>query len=53
LTTWVVPASNAAVPADDVELLVLLAPPLLQAVITSAAIAPTAVAAKVLRLFMR
>jgi len=51
------PALNPAAPVvgDDVLVLVLVPVPLpllLQALITSAAIAPTAVTAKVLRLFM-
>jgi len=54
LTTPVVPALNAAAPDVDVGLLLpLLLLLLLQALIMSAAIAPTAVAAKMLRLFMR
>jgi hypothetical protein len=53
LTTLVVPALNVADPVVDVGLLLLLLVPLLlQALIKSAAMAPTAVTAKVLRLFM-
>jgi len=51
LTTLVTPALNAAAPVVDVGVL-LLVPLLLQALITRAAMAPTAVTAKVLRLFM-
>jgi hypothetical protein len=53
LTTPDTPALNAADPVLGVALpLLLLLPLLLQALMTMAAIAPTAVAAKVLRLFM-
>jgi hypothetical protein len=51
LTTPDTPALNAADPVVDVGLPLLL-PLLLQALIKSAAMAPTAVTAKVLRLFM-
>ena len=53
LTTPEMPALNATAPVVGVELLLpLLLPLLLQALINSAAAAPTAVAAKILRLFM-
>jgi hypothetical protein len=53
LTTLVTPALNAAAPALDVALpLPLLLPLPLQALMTRAARAPTAVAANILRLFM-
>jgi hypothetical protein len=51
------PALNAVAPVVGVELLLLLLPLLLplllQALISSAAAAPNAVAAMILRLFMR
>jgi hypothetical protein len=49
------PALNAVAPVVGVELLLplLLLPELLQALISSAAAAPNAVAAMILRLFMR
>jgi hypothetical protein len=55
LTTPVTPALNAADPVLGVALplLLLLLPLLLQALMTRAASAPTAVVARVLRLFMR
>jgi hypothetical protein len=53
LTTPVMPALNDAAPVVDGGVLpLLLLPPLLQALINSAATAPAAVAAKILRLFM-
>jgi len=52
LTTLVMPALNATVPGVVVFVLPLLLPLLLQALIKSAATAPTAVAAMMLRLFM-
>jgi hypothetical protein len=56
LTTPEMPALNAVAPVVGVELLLLLPlllPLLLQALISSAAAAPNAVAAMILRLFMR
>jgi hypothetical protein len=50
LTTLEMPALNATAPLVGVELPLPLL--LLQALINSAATAPTAVAAKILRLFM-
>jgi len=55
LTTPLTAALNPAAPVVGDDVLVLVPVPLpllLQALITSAAIAPTAVTAKVLRLFM-
>jgi hypothetical protein len=53
LTTLVMPALNAAAPVVDAGVLpLLLLPLLLQALINSAATAPSAVAANMLRLFM-
>jgi len=54
LTTPVMPALNDDAPVVVVGVLplLLLPPPLLQALINSAATAPTAVAANILRLFM-
>jgi hypothetical protein len=53
LTTLVMPALNAVAPVVDGAVLeVVVLPPLLQALITSAASAATTVAAYVLRLFM-
>jgi hypothetical protein len=53
LTTLVMPALNPVVVVELLPLLALLVPLLLlQALISNAAIAPTAVTANVLRLFM-
>jgi hypothetical protein len=52
LTTLEMPALNATAPVVGVVLLPLLLLLLLQALINSAEIAPTAVAAMMLRLFM-
>ena len=54
LTTLVTPALNAAAPADEFGVaLLLLLPPLLQAASARAAAAPNAASPKVLRLLIR